>query len=261
MLDDDVAAALTGINLRCEHDYETSCKTCHLRLLCLPAGLPAEELRGLEAIIEHHKPVEKNGLLYRQGEVFTSLYAVLVGGLKTYQIESNGQARITGCHLPGEILGFSGIDQGKYLASAEALTSTLVCEIPFHDLEELSRLVPGLQSQLFQLMSRRIVEDHQVIAQFFDKHPARKRIAAFVISLSTRAVRRGESATQLFLPMSRTEIGSYLAVSPETVSREFSRLVKQGVIAVSGRDLRIIDVRRLRLPVLSVTPGGTETDS
>ncbi len=256
MLEDDVAAALSGVNLRCDHDYETSCKTCHLRLLCLPAGLRAAELKGFEAIIEHHKPLEKNGLLYRQGQVFTSLYAVLIGALKTYQIDTNGQARITGCHLPGEILGFSGIDQGKYLASAQALTSSLVCEIPFDDLGGLSRLVPDLQSQLFELMSRRIVEDHRVIAQFFDKHPARKRIAAFLISLSTRAARRGESATELSLPMSRTEIGSYLAVSPETVSREFSRLVKEGVVTVTGRELVIVDAARLRKPVLSSRDGG-----
>jgi CRP/FNR family transcriptional regulator len=253
MLDDDQAAALTGVDLRCGHEFQTTCDTCRLRVLCLPAGLPSAELQALEALIDQRRAVEKNTHLYLQNQPFRSLFAIISGAVKTYTTHSDGWTRVSGCYLPGEIFGFSGIEKDHYLSYAKALKKTWVCEIPFADLEQLSRAVPGLQSQLFRLMSRRIIEDHALIAQFFDKRPARKRIAAFLLSLSTRAARRGESPTDIRLPMSRTDIGSYLAVSPETISRELGRLERLDIIAVKGRQLSILDLHQLRQPVCALS--------
>jgi CRP/FNR family transcriptional regulator len=220
-----------------------------MRALCLPAALDVNHLAELENIIEHRRSLQSGDYLYHQNEPFTALHAILTGSVKTYSTHEDGWIRITGCHLPGEVFGFSGIDQSHYRSTAKALEDTLVCEIPFHDLEGLCRKIPDLQSRLLHLMSQRMVEDHELAAQFMHKRPARKRIAAFLLGLSTRAARRGDSVTELRLPMSRTDIGNYLGITLETVCRELARLEKNDVISLHKRDLTILDLPRLREPI------------
>jgi CRP/FNR family transcriptional regulator len=180
---------------------------------------------------------------------------VLTGCIKTYATHEDGWTRITGCHLPGEIFGFSGINEGQYRSTARTLEDSLVCEIPFDELEDLCRRMPDLQSRLFHLMSRRLVEDQELAAQFLHKRPARKRVAAFLLGLSTRAARRGESGMELRLPMSRTDIGNYLGITLETVCRELARLEKDGIITIHKRKLSILDLPRLREPLCEQPPG------
>ena len=249
MLEHKVVAELIGSDLVCSHDFDLSCENCRMRVLCLPAALDSHHLTAMEDIIEHRRQIKSGEFLYRQNETFTALYAILSGSIKTYSTHEDGWIRITGCHLPGEIFGFSGIDDSHYRSTARALEDTLVCEIPFDGLEDLCRKIPDLQSRLFYLMSQRLVEDHELAAQFLHKRPARKRIAAFLLGLSTRAARRDDSATELYLPMSRTDIGNYLGVTLETVCRELARLEKSGIISLSKRELTILDVPRLREPI------------
>lgn len=249
MLQNRAVAELIGTKMVCAHDFDLSCDTCRMRVLCLPAALDLEHLSALEEIIEHRSRLLSGEHLYLQNEPFTSLYAVLTGSIKTYTSHEDGWIRITGCHLPGELFGYSGIDEGYYRSSAKALEETLVCEIPFKDLENLCRKIPDLQSRLFHLMSQRLVEDNELAAQFLHKRPARKRLAAFLLGLSTRAARRGESATRMRLPMSRTDIGNYLGITLETVCRELSRLEKQGIIRLKKRELTILDIPGLREPI------------
>jgi CRP/FNR family transcriptional regulator len=252
MLQNKAVAELIGSDLVCAHDFEFSCDTCRMRVLCLPAALDPSHLTALEGIIEHRLALKSGEDLYLQNEPFTSLYAVLSGGIKTFTSHEDGWIRINGCHMAGEIFGYSGIDGGYYRSSAKALQDSTLCEIPFDDLEQLCRVIPDLQSRLFHLMSRRLVEDHELAAQFLHKRPARKRVAAFLLSLSTRAARRGESATRLRLPMSRTDIGNYLGITLETVCRELARLEKQGTIKLKKRDLSLLDVDQLRAPICPV---------
>jgi CRP/FNR family transcriptional regulator len=249
MLHHKVVAELIGSDLLCSHDFDLSCDTCRMRVLCLPAALDAHHLTALEDIIEHRRTLESGEYLYQQNEPFTALHAILAGSIKTYTTHEDGWIRITGCHLPGEIFGFSGIDDGHCRNTARALEDTLVCEIPFAELEDLCRRIPDLQSRLFHLMSQRLVEDHAMAAQFLHKRPASKRLAAFLLSLSTRAARRGESFSELRLPMSRTDIGNYLGITLETVCRELARLEKQGIISLHKRELAILDLPRLRAPI------------
>ncbi len=249
MLQNKAVAELIGSDLVCAHDFEFSCDTCRMRVLCLPAALDPGHLSALEGIIEHRLALKSGEDIYLQNEPFTSLYAVLSGGIKTFTSHEDGWIRINGCHMAGEIFGYSGIDGGYYRSSAKALQDSTLCEIPFDDLEQLCRVIPDLQSRLFHLMSRRLVEDHELAAQFLHKRPARKRVAAFLLSLSTRAARRGESATRLRLPMSRTDIGNYLGITLETVCRELARLEKQGTITLKKRELSILDVDQLRAPI------------
>ena len=249
MLHHKVVAELIGSDLLCQHNFDVGCETCRMRVLCLPAALDPHHMDALEGIIEHRRTLHSGDYLYHQNEPFTNLHAILTGSVKTYTSHEDGWIRITGCHLPGEIFGFSGINEAVYCNTARTLEDTLVCEIPFADLENLCRKIPDLQSRLFHLMSQRLVEDHELAAQFLHKRPAQKRIAAFLLGLSTRAARRGESTTELRLPMSRTDIGSYLGITLETVCRELARLEKAGVIALQKRDLTIVDLPRLRAPI------------
>lgn len=249
MLHNKAIAELIGSELVCAHDFSISCETCRIRSLCLPAALETDELTALDGLVEHRRSVPSGEHLYIQNQPFTSLYAVLSGSFKTYTSHEDGWIRITGCHLPGEVFGFSGINNSHYLSSARALEDSVVCEFPFDELENLCRIIPDLQSRLFQLMSRRLVEDDELAAQFLHKRPARKRIAAFLLGLSTRAARRGDSSSELRLPMSRTDIGNYLGITLETVCRELARLEKHGVISLHKRQLSIIDIYALREPV------------
>lgn len=249
MLQNKAVAEIIGSNMLCSHDFNLSCDTCRMRVMCLPAALDLDHLDALEGIIEHRLPVQSGEHIYLQNQPFTSLYAVLSGSIKTYTSHEDGWTRITGCHLSGEIFGYSGIDDGYYRSSAKALEESLVCEIPFSDLENLCRKIPDLQSRLFHLMSRRLVEDDELAAQFLHKRPARKRIAAFLLGLSTRAARRGEPTTKMRLPMSRTDIGNYLGITLETVCRELARLEKQEIISLKKRQLSILDIQKLRAPI------------
>jgi CRP/FNR family transcriptional regulator, anaerobic regulatory protein len=249
MLHHKVVAELIGSDLLCSHEFNLSCDTCRMRMLCLPAALDQDHLGALESIIDQRRALQSGDYLYHQNEPFTALHAILTGSIKTYSTHQDGWIQITGCHLPGEVFGFSGIDQSHYRSTAKALEDTLVCEIPFDELEDLCRRIPDLQSRLLHLMSQRMVEDHELAAQFMHKRPARKRIAAFLLSLSTRAARRGDSTTELRLPMSRTDIGNYLGITLETVCRELARLEKSGIIALHKRELAILDLPRLREPI------------
>ena len=249
MLHHKVVAELIGSDMVCSHEFNLSCDTCRMRVLCLPAALDTHHLDSLEGIIEHRRTIESGETLYQQNAPFTSLYAILTGSIKTYTTHEDGWIRITGCHLPGEVFGFSGIDAELYRSTARALEDTLVCEIPFDELQDLCRRIPDLQSRVLHLMSQRLIEDHEMAAQFLHKRPARKRIAAFIISVSTRAARRGEPGMELHLPMSRTDIGNYLGITLETVCRELSRLEKAGTISLNKRELTILDLPGLRKPI------------
>jgi CRP/FNR family transcriptional regulator len=249
MLHHKVIAELIGSDLLCSHEFSLECETCRMRALCLPAALGPHHLDSLEGIIENRRTLESGDTLYKQNETFASLYAILTGSVKTYTTHADGWTRITGCHLAGEVFGFSGIDAGHYRSTARALEDTLVCEIPFDELQDLCRRIPDLQSRILHLMSQRLIEDHELAAQFLHKRPARKRIAAFIISVSTRAARRGEPAMEMRLPMSRTDIGNYLGITLETVCRELSRLEKAGTITLNKRELTILDMPGLRAPI------------
>jgi CRP/FNR family transcriptional regulator len=156
---------------------------------------------------------------------------------------------VTGCHLPGELFGFSGIGEGLYSLNAKALQPTWVCEFPFDELETSCRAIPGLQSRLLHLMSERIVDYQEHFSQLKSANPVEKRLAALLLSLSSRSARHGQSPTSIRLPMSGQDTASYLGVSAETVSREFSRLARNGTIAKSNRDVTILDLPRLRRTV------------
>ena len=229
----------------CTHDYQISCGNCRLNAICLPLALENEDIEKLDNIIQRSKPIQKNQHLYREGDEFQSVFAVRSGSLKAYKTTDDGREQVTGFYFPGEILGMDGISNNTHASSAKSLETAAVCEIPFSSLEKLSTLMPSLQRHFFQLMSREITEDQQLIT-LLSKNSADERVASLMLSISTRNARRKLSATQFRLPMSRVDIGNYLGLTVETVSRVFSRMQKLDLLRVDNKEIEILDTVRLQ---------------
>lgn len=230
---------------RCNNNPGVSCGDCRLSAICLPISLHVSDIDKLDQIIQRGKPLQKSEYLYRAGESFHSVYAVRSGTIKTISVTSDGQEQVTGFYLPGEIVGMDGLAQNQYSNSAISLETSAICEIPFSRLEELSLKVPSLQRHFFQLMSREITSDQQLIT-LLSKNSAEERVASLLLSISNRNHNRQLSATEFRLPMSRADIGNYLGLTIETVSRVFSRFQKQELLKVDKKEISILNMDGLR---------------
>lgn len=229
----------------CHIAPHVNCASCRLNSLCLPISLELTDISRLDNIIQRGRPIQKGAHVYRAGEPFKSVYAVRSGAIKTVNNTQNGQEQITGFYLPGEIIGMDGIATNSFSNNAIALETSAVCEIPFSRLEELSSQIPTLQRRFFQLMSKEIAADQQLIT-LLSKNSADERIAALLLSISTRNHNRGLSAEEFYLPMSRSDMGNYLGLTIETVSRVMGRLNKQSVINLDKKHVVIRDMNALR---------------
>ncbi len=229
---------------QCTHDRKVSCGNCRLNGLCLPISLHLDDIDRLDQIIQRGRPLQRGEYLYRAGDGFSSVYAIRSGAVKALTLSDQGDEQITGFYLPGEVVGMDGIADNRYTNSVIALETASVCEIPFQRMEELSLQIPVLQRHFFQLLSREITQEQQIIA-LLSKSSAETRISAFLLSISSRNSRRQLSASQFNLPMSRTDIGNYLGLTIETVSRVFTRLQKQGILAVDKKSIAIRDMDAL----------------
>ncbi|HSG90681.1 MAG TPA: fumarate/nitrate reduction transcriptional regulator Fnr [Pseudomonadales bacterium] len=227
-----------------EHSFQPHCQNCSLSNICLPLALEGSDLARLDDIMRRGRPLHRGDHVFNADDEFESVFAVRSGTIKTYRVTEDGEEQITGFHLPGEMFGLSGLSTGRHANSALALETTAVCEIPFDRIEPLSRDIPSLQRHLFQLMSRAISDDQQLIL-LLGKKTAEARIASLLLSLSSRMRRRRLSGRNFRLPMSRGDIGNYLGLVVETVSRVFTRMQQQGVLAVDGKDIEILDPNAL----------------
>jgi len=225
-------------------DIKVACQECSLNEICLPVGIGHEDLDRLDSIIDRKRPLTRGDHLFRVGDTFQSLYAVRSGSLKTYATSEDGQEQVMGFHLPGELVGLDAIAEGHHPLAAKALETTSICEIPFGDLETLSTELPGLQHQLLRVMSQEIRDDEQNMVVLGQKS-AEERLAAFLIGLSGRFRRRGFSANQFNLSMSRSDIGNYLGLALETVSRLFTRFQNEGLLRVDRKHIELLDRDRL----------------
>jgi CRP/FNR family transcriptional regulator len=229
----------------CAHDYQVNCGNCRLNSICLPLALESDDIQQLDDIIQRSKPLQKSQHLYREGDDFQSVYAVRSGTLKAYKTTDDGREQVTGFYFPGEILGMDGISNNSHASSAKSLETAAICEIPFSSLEKLSLMMPNLQRHFFQLMSREITEDQQLIT-LLSKNSADERVAALMLSISSRNARRKLSPTQFRLPMSRVDIGNYLGLTVETVSRVFSRMQKLDLLSVDNKEIEVLDMPGLK---------------
>jgi CRP/FNR family transcriptional regulator len=215
-----------------------ACSGCNLRQLCLPLGIPSQDVELLDALIKRRRPLARGRHVFRLGDEFRSLYAIRSGSVKTYTITEDGGEQVTGFHLPGEIIGLDAINSNQHPCAAKALETTSICELPFNRLEELAAQIPGLGRQLMRIMSREIQADEELL-MLLGKKSAEERLAALLMSLSRRYKERGFSPREFHLSMSRNDIGNYLGLAVETVSRLFTRFQQQGFIEVRYKYIRL----------------------
>lgn len=211
------------------HTSDVDCANCSLNGLCLPQGLSADDIGKLESLVHQNHHLAKGDYLYRAGDKFHSIFSVHHGFLKTQSLSEDGREQITGFYMPGEILGVHAMGAGEYLYHATALEDSEVCVIPFANLEKLMREIPALQRNFHRLISKEIVRDRGVM-MLLGNMRAEERLAAFLLNLSQRLMQRGLISDSFRLPMTREEIGNYLGMKIETVSRTFTRLHEAGLI-------------------------------
>ena len=220
--------------------FKVACSSCNLRELCLPVGMSKQDLEQLDTLVATRRNVARGDTLFRTGDTFQSLYAVRTGFFKTCVSAEDGRDQVTGFQMAGELLGLDGISNDRHSCDAVALEDSQVCVIPYAELESLSREFVGLQHQFHKIMSREIVRDHGVML-LLGSMRAEERLAAFLLNLTQRLQARGFSASSLVLRMTREEIGSYLGLKLETVSRTFSKFQEEGLLDVKQRQIRILD--------------------
>lgn len=227
------------------NELKVACSACNLRELCLPVGLSEHELETLDSLVSTRRSVRRGEALFHAGEQFAALYAVRTGFFKTVVSAPDGREQVTGFQMAGELIGLDGISTDHHTCDAVALEDSQVCMIPYSQLETMSREVMVLQHQFHKIMSREIVRDHGVML-LLGSMRAEERLAAFLLNLTQRLQARGFSASALVLRMTREEIGSYLGLKLETVSRTFSKFQDDGVLEVKQRDIRILDLAALQ---------------
>ena len=226
-------------------DLRMHCATCTMRELCLPVGLAHDDLQQIDDLVAMRRKVRKGDALYRSGERFNALFAVRVGSLKTTVTSEDGREQVAGYYMLGEIVGMDGVGTGVHGCESVALEDTEVCVLPYDRLEELARAVPALQRNLHQFLAHEIARDHSLML-LLGSMRAEERLATFLLNLSERYRRRGYSSTDFVLRMTREEIGSYLGLKLETVSRLFSHFQREGLLKIQGRDVRLLDLAALK---------------
>ncbi len=224
---------------------KVACATCTLRELCLPIGLNAGDLERVDSIINRRQRYKAGQHIYRAGDFFQFLYAIRLGSFKTYELNKDGREQVIGFHMTGELMGMDAISSDAHACSAVALEDSEICEIPFIKLESLIREIPTLQRQFHRFMSREITSDHRLMI-LLGTLTAEERLATFLFHLSERLQARGLSPKTIHLTMSREDIGNYLGLKLETVSRMFSKFQEEGLVEVDRRELKIKDPQALK---------------
>jgi len=216
------------------------CSTCSMRAICMPPELSAEDLAKLDTVICSSRSVKRGDTLYRTGDGFQSIYAIRVGSFKTVVMHRDGREHVTGFQIAGEALGLDGVCAGQHNCDAIALEDSAVCIIPFAKLEVLCRELRPMQHHIYQMMSSEIVRESAQM-MLLGTMTAEQRLAAFLLNLSKRFKKRGFSAADFHLRMTREEIGCYLGMKLETVSRMFSKFQRDRLVCANGKTVKIVD--------------------
>ncbi len=223
---------------------KTLCSNCHLRDLCLPCGLEGSDVQRLDSLLFGRRRIRTGETLYRPEDRFQFIYAVRSGTFKSSLTLADGREQVSGFHMAGELMGLDGVAQGRHASAATALEDAEICAIPYTHLSELAAGSSDMQMVMARLMSREIVREHSLM-MLLGSMNAEERLAAFLINLSQRLKARGYSSHEFHLRMSRAEIGSYLGMKLETVSRTFSAFQQQRLLEVDKRHIRILDLEAL----------------
>lgn len=227
------------------------CSNCNLREVCMPLGLTLKDMETVEELVSARRRIRRGEALYRAGDYFNNLYVVRLGFLKSTVMSSDGREQVTNFFMAGEMIGLDGISSNVYSCDVVALEDTEVCVLPFDRVEQATTTIQTMGKHFQKLLSREIVRQHGVMLLLGSMH-AEERLAAFLLSLSQRFENRGYSRSEFVLRMTRAEIGSYLGLKLETVSRVLSRFSHDGLIEVNQKHVRIFDPEGLRAIVSAV---------
>jgi len=215
------------------------CSDCALHPLCLPASVSIEEIERIEEIVLQRRPMQRGDHLFHAGDSQRSVYVASQGSFKTIVVNEGGEEQTIAFYLPGELIGLDGLAAGNHRCDAVALETSHVCEVPLGSLERLSQKLPGLQWQLLRNIGKSMTNDQEHV-EMMGRKQAQDRLAMFLHGLSERQEKLGRSAEVLMLSMGRADIASYLGLVIETVSRGLGQMQDQGLIAVHGREIRIL---------------------
>jgi len=229
-------------------DAQHFCSTCAFSEACLSQGFDKSSLNDLHVLVEHIGPFAEGEHIFREGDEFTAIAAVRAGTVKTYVLDPAGHEQVLGFFLPGEVIGLNAISQSRYPCNAIALDTVMLCRFSFPKMALLATRLPGLQTQLFRLLS----QDIGKAALLAGDYTADERMAAFLVSLSRRYAQRGFSPIRFHLTMARTDMANYLRLAPETVSRVLRRFQDEGLLQVERRELEIRDLPKLQALAKSV---------
>jgi CRP/FNR family transcriptional regulator len=223
---------------------QRSCDECVLHPLCKPALVGIDDIERLSGAVLARRPLGKDAVLFRAGEPMRSVFVAQSGGFKTVATNEAGDEQVIGFYFPGELIGLEGLRDGKFSTDAVALEAAQVCEVPLPALERVAAQRPDFQRQMMRALGEGMAR-HQDHLELLGRKQAQERLAMFLHGLFERQQRLGRDRSHLYLPMSRSDIGSYLSLVIETVSRGLSKLQEEGVVAVKGRRLDVLDAPRL----------------
>lgn len=232
-------------NKQCSAQQHIHCQNCSISELCIPFTLNTKELEILDNIIDRKRPIHKGEELYQNGDKMQSLYAIRTGTFKTFTVNEQGEEQITGFHLAGDLLGFDAIATELHPSYAKALETSMICEIPYNTLDTLSNSMPKLKKQILRMMSTEIRSDQEMLT-LLNRKNAEQRLATFMYTLSTRYHARGLSASEFRLTMTRSDIGNYIGLTVETISRLLNRFHNNDILQVDGKLITILDSQKLK---------------
>jgi CRP/FNR family transcriptional regulator len=218
---------------------QVNCGTCALNKLCLPMGLDAAGTVELDKIMKRRR-VDRDENLFRMDEPFKNLYAVRFGHFKTFRINPSGDQQIVGFQMAGDVMGMDAIGPQRHSSGAVALEDSEVCEIPFARFEQLLSELPHLQRHFCRVMGHEITREQSAML-FLGGMRAEQKFAVFLLNLSNRYAARGYSPLRFQLRMSREEIGNYLGLTIESVSRLLLRLKQKGLLRIDKREVELLD--------------------
>jgi CRP/FNR family transcriptional regulator len=228
----------------CSTSQHIHCQSCSISELCLPFSLNDKELDTLDSIIDRKRPIHKGEQIFQDGDKMQALYAIRSGTFKTFTVNEQGEEQITGFHLAGDLLGFDAIAESEHPSFAKALETSMVCEIPYNTLDSLSNTMPKLKKQILRMMSSEIRADQEMLT-LLNRKNAEQRLATFISTLASRYHARGMSLTDFRLTMTRSDIGNYIGLTVETISRLLNRFQKNELITVDGKLITILDMVKL----------------
>jgi len=221
------------------------CARCRLSELCRPVKLERDARAALERVIRRRRTLKRGQYLFRTGEPYHAVSALCAGSAKSVTTHDDGSVQVLSFHFPGELVGLCGLGAQQHLCDAVALETCEVCEIPLGRLFEVVELSPAVRQFMYRLLGEELQHQHLLMQPLVGRTAASERLAAYLLSLVRRYENRGLPARDIRLSMSRHDIGNYLGIAKETVSRLLGRFQDDGLISVRARQLRVNDLARL----------------